>query len=265
MTKRSPEAESPDMVLIHGLGSGPSFWDNISDELSRDYTIHTVSLLGHGPGARPISLEEASPAHLARAVIDELREKSVERAHVVGLSLGGWVALELAASDFALSSVAFAPAGLWEQKPSVPSLHVQAVLRKGFFLFSPIVPYVIGFEPLTRMILKSNVVEPSKVTRSQMLSGMEDVVNAKGFGPCLRASLNSKFTGGSNIKVPTLVAFGDSDQLLTSPKSQNRSAVSDEVEWVTVAACGHAMTWDQPDKCIELIRRTAGKVSDPLK
>ncbi|NNN22061.1 MAG: alpha/beta hydrolase [Acidimicrobiales bacterium] len=264
MAKHNPENQPPDMVLIHGLGSGPSFWDNIAGELSRDYTIHTVSLLGHGPGARPLSIEEASPSQLAHAVIDKLSEKDVERAHVVGLSLGGWVALELATTDFALSSVAFAPAGLWEQKPSVPSLHVQAVLRKGFFMLSPIVPHVIGFEPLTRMILKSNVVEPSKVTRSQMLSGMEDIVNAKGFGSCLRASLNSKFTGGSNIKVPTLVAFGDSDQLLTSPKSQNRSAVDQEVEWLTVADCGHAMTWDQPDKCLELIRRTAGKVSGPL-
>ena len=260
MTDQAQNLSLPDMVLIHGLGSGPGFWDNISDDLSRDFTIHTVSLLGHGKNARNLSVGEAGPELLANAVIEEMRGRGVEAAHVVGLSLGGWVALELATTNFALSSTAFAPAGLWDHSPPVISLHIQAVLRKGFFMLSPIVPHVIGFEPLTNMILKSNIVNFSKVTKSQMLSGMEDIVNAKGLRSCLRASLSTNFKGGSKIKVPALVAFGDSDILLKPPKSQNRSLLGQDVEWVIVERCGHAMTWDQPETCIDLIRQTTGMV-----
>ncbi|HEY1734041.1 MAG TPA: alpha/beta hydrolase, partial [Acidimicrobiales bacterium] len=59
--------------------------------------------------------------------------------------------------------------------------------------------------------------------------------------------------------VPVTVAFGDADRTLPPDSSQERSLLPAHADWVTVADCGHAMTWDQPDTCVELIRATTAR------
>ena len=48
LTRRRAE---PDLVLVHGLGSASSYWDNLRPALERDYRVTAVDLPGHGPEA----------------------------------------------------------------------------------------------------------------------------------------------------------------------------------------------------------------------
>ncbi|NVH76753.1 alpha/beta fold hydrolase [Paraburkholderia sp. JPY432] len=91
---RQSDAAAETVVLIHGVGMNQSVWAPQIDALSESFRVVVYDMLGHGdsvlPSAEP-SLDEYA-AQLA-SLLDALR---IERAHVVGHSMGALVALEFA-------------------------------------------------------------------------------------------------------------------------------------------------------------------------
>lgn len=82
------------VLLLHGLGSRGKDWQFQIDELKDCYRVVTVDFPGHGESEachQPISM-----AFLAQKVHQVLRGLALEKVHVVGLSLGGMVAFQLA-------------------------------------------------------------------------------------------------------------------------------------------------------------------------
>jgi pimeloyl-ACP methyl ester carboxylesterase len=87
-------ASGPVLLLLHGLlGSGASFGPAL-DELARTHRVIAPDLLGHGDSAKPGG--DYSLGSLATLVRDLLVVLGVESATVVGHSLGGGVAMQLA-------------------------------------------------------------------------------------------------------------------------------------------------------------------------
>ena len=79
----------PDLALIHGWAMHSGVWDGVRDELARDFRLHLVDLPGHGGSEdQSFTLE---------AVADSLAALLPARVHLCGWSLGGQVALLLAA------------------------------------------------------------------------------------------------------------------------------------------------------------------------
>jgi 3-oxoadipate enol-lactonase len=89
-------AEAPVVLLLHGLGSSGDDWAPQVAALADRYRVLAVDLPGHhrSPRARGT----ASIPRMAAAVGALLDRLAIERVHVVGLSLGGCVALALALS-----------------------------------------------------------------------------------------------------------------------------------------------------------------------
>ncbi|WP_275259686.1 alpha/beta fold hydrolase [Seongchinamella unica] len=84
------------MVLMHGLfGSGGNL-GALARSLASDYSVLSVDLPNHG---RSGWLEEASLARLAEAIVDWMDGEGIPRAALVGHSLGGKVAMEIALSE----------------------------------------------------------------------------------------------------------------------------------------------------------------------
>ena len=112
------------VLLIHGLGATKgSFLTTVAALAPRFQTI-AVDLPGFGDSAEVTSAEASSaqatsaqghPRALAQAVAGLLAELGVTTPHVAGNSLGGWVALELAALYPVASVTLIDPAGLWKQ------------------------------------------------------------------------------------------------------------------------------------------------------
>src|SRR4051794_14244994 len=98
------------LLLIHPLGGDRRVWTPVLDRLAERRDTIAIDLPGFG-GTPPLPEgEEASPAAFTRRVTRFLADLGVERPHVAGNSLGGWVALELALAGAARSVTAIAPA-----------------------------------------------------------------------------------------------------------------------------------------------------------
>ncbi len=92
--------DGPPLVLVHGLGSSGRDWAAQVERFADRYRVLRIDLRGHGRSERaqgPYSI-----AQFARDVAVFLRRKEAAPAHVMGLSMGGMVALELAAGAPAL-------------------------------------------------------------------------------------------------------------------------------------------------------------------
>ncbi len=85
--------EGPDVLLLHGLGSCRQDWQPQVDGLQDRYCLWRCDLRGQGDSPRTPPYD---PATLAADVARWLDERGLGAVHVVGLSLGAMVALELA-------------------------------------------------------------------------------------------------------------------------------------------------------------------------
>jgi pimeloyl-ACP methyl ester carboxylesterase len=82
----------PAVVLIHGMLNSSSHWQRVALELARDHTVIAPDLIGHGDSAAPRG-DYSLGAHAA-SIRDLLAAIGVERASIVGHSLGGGVAMQ---------------------------------------------------------------------------------------------------------------------------------------------------------------------------
>jgi pimeloyl-ACP methyl ester carboxylesterase len=88
-------AGAEQVVCLHGLGSNKaSFFETIS-ALTPEHTVHALDLPGFGSSAKP-ARAPYDAAWFAETVLSYLDAMAIDRAHVVGNSMGGRVALELA-------------------------------------------------------------------------------------------------------------------------------------------------------------------------
>jgi pimeloyl-ACP methyl ester carboxylesterase len=93
LRRGSPVGGVP-LVLVHGLGSRGEDWSGLVPTLTaQGFHVYAPDLLGYGRSATPdvpysISLEE-------KTVVDFMETMKIDRADVVGWSMGGWIALRL--------------------------------------------------------------------------------------------------------------------------------------------------------------------------
>jgi len=79
-------------VLVHGMLNSSSHWQTVALDLARDHTVIAPDLIGHGDSAAPRG-DYSLGAHAA-SIRDLLAAIGVERASIVGHSLGGGVAMQ---------------------------------------------------------------------------------------------------------------------------------------------------------------------------
>ncbi|HEX4447039.1 MAG TPA: alpha/beta fold hydrolase, partial [Polyangiaceae bacterium] len=86
--------QGPALLLIHGIGDSSSTWEHLLPFLALDHTVIAPDLLGHGASDKPRA--DYSVAAYANGMRDLLSVLGVDRATVVGHSLGGGVAMQFA-------------------------------------------------------------------------------------------------------------------------------------------------------------------------
>ena len=86
--------EGPAILLIHGIAGSSATWDEVLPWLADGYTVVAPDLLGHGRSAKPRG--DYSLGAYASVLRDLLGVLGHEHASIVGHSLGGGIAMQLA-------------------------------------------------------------------------------------------------------------------------------------------------------------------------
>jgi pimeloyl-ACP methyl ester carboxylesterase len=84
--------DGPPVVLVHGMLNSSSHWQEVAMRLAADHTVVAPDLIGHGDSAAPRG-DYSLGAHAA-SIRDLLAAIGIDRATIVGHSLGGGVAMQ---------------------------------------------------------------------------------------------------------------------------------------------------------------------------
>ena len=247
------------LVLLHGMGSAHTAWQLIVPELIREYQVILIDLPGHGH--TPMSKEDAmDPYSLSERVHSTLQEIGVERFHLVGNSLGGWVSLEVAGShpESVLSVTALAPAGLW-LVPETRRIWKAAHARRMAKILHPVAPAIASFHWAKKMGFE--LVSPlwEELPLQVCIDATKAMGKAQGYFPAWDALLGKRYEARVPESIPVTVIFGDTDNTLPAEFSQERTLAPAHAEWVVLPQSGHAPMWDHPREVVELIRATTRK------
>jgi pimeloyl-ACP methyl ester carboxylesterase len=86
--------EGPVIVLVHGIAGSAQTWEEVIPPLTREHTVIAPDMLGHGDSAKPRG--DYSLGAFASGIRDLLVALEIERATIVGHSLGGGIAMQFA-------------------------------------------------------------------------------------------------------------------------------------------------------------------------
>jgi pimeloyl-ACP methyl ester carboxylesterase len=243
------------MVCLHGFMDTWRSWELVLPMLGRRHDVLAVTLPGHA-GGPPLDGSLTTIAFID-AVEHAMDDAGLEIAHLVGNSLGGYVALQLAARGRAVSVVALAPAGGWARGDrsyenllaTQRELHAQ--MRAAAPQAKAIVATKLGRRRVTRLITTNFEHIPTDLLAHQML----------GIASCRRAEtlIGTALAEGwplslDRIACPVRIIWGTADQLLPWPQAAARyQAGLPHADWVLLDGIGHSPQLDVPLEAAQLI------------
>jgi pimeloyl-ACP methyl ester carboxylesterase len=247
------------LVLIHGFSGTRQVWEPVLAALERDHDVLAVSLAGHVGGPELAAGAAVSVASLVDAVEHEMQEAGFESAHVVGNSLGGWIALELASRGRARSVVGLSPAGGWEAG-SRAERRLRTLFTRNHKLSKALLPRVEALmrrPRLRRALLRQVVARGELIPAAAAAELVRDSVACPVYFELMDAILRDgpppRFDG---VTCPVLIAWGTRDRILPSRSYATRMReLVPSAEWVELRGLGHVPMSDDP----ELVARTIGE------
>lgn len=236
----------PPLVLIHGLGGTHLIWAPVVDRLAAERDVIAVDLPGFGHSPPLPAGRRASAANLAAEVAAACSELGVERPHLAGNSLGGWVALEMAKAGHAASVCALSPAGLW-RSPLGP--RARDLRRLGSRL-RPLLRAALVSPRLRGALLATTMAHPERLTRAEARALIFDWLSSRGYEDANREMRAGIFERPELVTVPVTIGWGSEDRLLRAPRRERMPPGS---RYVVLDGCGHTPTWDDPERVAALV------------
>jgi pimeloyl-ACP methyl ester carboxylesterase len=252
-TGREPAA-APALLLVHGVGAARLVWAPVLAPLAARYHLVVVDLPGHGASVPLPPGADASCPALAATLGRVLARVGVERPHVVGNSLGGWVALELAADGGASSVTGLAPAGL-RLLPGEPSRLLR--LNRAMARLSGRLGEALATNAAVRRVtFASGTARPGALDPALARGVAHALRTSTAYEAMIGATRRITFTRGAQVQVPACIVFGDDDRILPAPENQQVETAPPHARWVVLPHCGHAPMWDAPARTVELVDAT---------
>jgi pimeloyl-ACP methyl ester carboxylesterase len=248
------------LVLLHGIGSSRQAWRPVLAALTARFDVIAVDLPGFGESAPLPAETDPAPAALAAAVAELLDQLGVTAPHLAGNSLGGWVALELAAIRPAASLSLLSPAGLWRGRTpwyNRGSLRASRWLtRHAAGFLSRVVNYRLG----RAVVLGQIHGRPMRLTAEYARSAIEDMGTCPGFDAALKATAARRYLAAP-VSAPVTVAFGSRDRLLLPHQSRHLGELPPGTRVETLPGCGHVPMADDPGPVADLIIRSTARAA----
>ena len=240
--------EGPPLLLIHGLGATRHIWRPQIESVAGERDVIALDMPGFGD-SEPLR-EPPTPWALATAIARMCAETGVERPHVAGNSLGGWVALEIAKAQGAASVCLISPAGLWRRPLGPRKLDSRAWARR----IRPLVLAATRNRRARHAMLRTTVGRPENVPAADAREMIDAWLTAPGYDAANAEMRRHVCEDLDRVRVPTTVAWGELDGLVGPPRPERRPPGS---VFVKLSGCGHTPNWDVPELISDLLLRTS--------
>lgn len=240
-------------MCVHGFMDTWRTWELVLPVLERQHDVLAPTLPGHAggpPASRPFTHTDA--VDRLEAALDDA---GFERAHLVGNSLGGLLALQLAARDRAESVVALAPAGGWARDAAVlhDALRLQRAIHDGV---RRIDPDAIASTPEGRRRATLNVTVAWEHIPARLVAHQIRGAASEPLGWMIEdAAAEDWSVDAERIRCPVRIVWGAEDRLLPWPVAavRYREEWLPNADWVVLDGVGHAPQLDVPRVTAQLI------------
>lgn len=249
------------LVLLHGIAHRWQAWEPVLDDLARHHDVIALDLPGFGRSPRPAGGEPPTVPALAARIATFLADLGVDRPHVAGNSLGGALALELAATGVARTATALSPAGFATRPEAYYALGVLIEHRALTYLPTGIIRKFVT-SPRGRTVCMGMIMSrPQNLSIERVVGDALAMRQGTGFRRQARALSAYRFIGSPTV--PVTVAWGDRDKILLLRQASRARAHLPAARHVTLTGCGHVPMSDDPDLVAATILETTGAVVRP--
>jgi pimeloyl-ACP methyl ester carboxylesterase len=251
-----------DVLLLHGLGGTKHSFFDTAAALSRDYRVHALDFPGFGSSSKPATVRYDAP-YFARTVLSAMDQLGVERAHVVGNSMGGRVAIEvgLSAPDRVRSLGLLCPAVAWVKRGYHPFVRL---LRPEF----GVLPHRFGRDTVARqfwaMFCDRDQIDPSVAdvvvdefqrvygsagARVAFLAAARNIYLDRPFGR------NGFYPRLAELQPPALFVWCSHDKLVPTGFRRHVERWLPQAEQIVLEGCGHVPQVERPEQTNGLLQR----------
>ena len=241
--------DKPTMVFIHGYTADKSLWHRPSKMLAKDYHIIAPDMAGHGetPYNPDANYSIASQVEWLAKLLQHL---GIDKAHLVGSSMGGFISADFAAThpNMTSSITLLDPAGITSPEPSDIGRIFEEEGRNMFLPntraeFVDFFDMVMAKPPYMPKFIRNTIADNHISRRDAYAHIFEDFFNT--------GLLENKL---KNIKAPTLLIWGKQDQILS---------VSAVPIWEAGIADCKTIIWDDLGHVpsMEAMKRTVGALT----
>jgi len=237
--------DAPVVLLLHGFGSSLQTWDQWATKLETQYRVIRPDLPGFGlsgPRADRDYSEEADVVVL-RQFLDAL---GIQQLAVIGHSMGGKMAWTLAAAEpeRVTKLVLMAPDGYPDDK-DIGSRPYAMPAAMG------VIQYLLP-KYFVRKSIEPAFANPQTLTDA-LIDRYDDMLKAPGVrGAILDRAQQTIYTDPvprlKSIKAPTLLLWGEQDQMIPSGNAQRYASQLMNVRTVLIPQLGHVLQEEQPEK-----------------
>ncbi|NTW98106.1 MAG: alpha/beta fold hydrolase [Oscillochloris sp.] len=257
---------APPLVLIHGLGDEADTWRHVLEPLGATHRVIALDLPGFGRSSHP--RRAYSLGFFARTVAQLLAGLGVERATLVGSSLGAAVAQRIALGQpDRVERLVLIDGGLpvhsgrppaalwWFLAPGVGELAYTSLRRSQDEAYATLRPYYADLDGLPeddRAFLRERVWARvwSAGQRRAFLSALRWLAVER----TLRArELRARLAG---LHVPTLLVWGEHDRVVARAEGEALAALLPNARLELIAGAGHLPQQERPAEVAALIQRT---------
>ena len=248
--------EGEPLLLLHGTGGSRRHWKPLWSLLTPQRDVLAVDLPGHGESDPPPD-DDHTPIGYAKVVASLLDVLGIGQAHVAGVSVGGWTALELAKLGRARSVVAIGPAGLWPRRdPWSCTARLWGTYRIGR-LIAPLTDRALRSESGRTRLLRGMVAKPLNLTEEEARDLIETYNSTPTFTKHLAQMRRTRFRDGGAIDAPVTVLWGEQERLVPA-KARREDELPQHAKIVTLRGCGHLPFWDDPEAVARVILDATG-------
>jgi pimeloyl-ACP methyl ester carboxylesterase len=256
-------ADGPDVLLIHGLGAAKSsFFDCAALLADAGFRVHALDLPGFGGSSKPATAPYSAPwfADAVRGVMDAL---GIASAHVVGNSMGGRVALELALTspERVRSVAALCPAVAFVKRDFHP---VVRLLRPELGLLPHRLRRGMVERQLWSMFCDPDALDPS--VADVVVDEFQRIYGSAGARVAFYASArniyldkpfgrNGFYPRLSELEPPALFVWGTHDRLIPAGFRRHVEEWLPSAEQIVLDGCGHVPQVERPEQTAGMLHR----------